>query len=58
LVNENKEPAYYGEMVKPGDSSKVLLRWKLDDDQYRIIFGDLSTKNVTAEELAELENSQ
>ena len=58
LVNENKEPFYYGETVKPSDSSKVLLRWKLDDGQYRVIFGDLITRTVTKEELAELENSQ
>ena len=55
LIGENREPAYYGETVKPGDSSKVLLRWKLDDGQYRVIFGDLSVKTVTAKELAELE---
>lgn len=55
LVKENKEPVYYGETVEPGDSSKVLLRWKLDDDQHRVIYGDLSVKTVTAEELAELE---
>jgi hypothetical protein len=34
----------------------VLLRWKISDDQYRVIFGDLSAMNVTAEQLAELEN--
>jgi hypothetical protein len=33
----------------------VLLRWKISDDQYRVIFGDLSTMDVTAEQLAELE---
>lgn len=58
LVKENKDPAYYGETVGPEDSDKVLLRWKLDDGQYRVIFGDLSAKTVTAEELAELENNQ
>jgi len=58
LANENKEPVYYGETVEPGDSSKVLLRWKLDDGQYRVIFGDLSAKTVTAERLAELEKQQ
>jgi len=55
LVEENKDPVYYGETVGPDDTEKVLLRWKLDDGQYRIIFGDLSAKTVTAEELAELE---
>ena len=55
LVEDKKDPAYYGETVRPDDTDKVLLRWKLDDGQYRVIFGDLSIKNVTPEELAELE---
>ncbi|MCK4793129.1 MAG: hypothetical protein KAV87_55880 [Desulfobacteraceae bacterium] len=55
LVEENKDPVYYGETVGPDDTDKVLLRWKLDDGQYRVIFGDLSIRNVTPEELAELE---
>ena len=55
LLEENNDPAYYGETVKLGDADKILLRWKLDDDQYRVIFGNLSVKTITAEELAELE---
>ncbi len=55
LVKENKEPVYYGETVKPGDSNKVLLRWKLEDGQYRVILGDLTAETVTKETLKELE---
>ena len=55
LVKDKKNPAYYGQTVGPDDTNKVLLRWKLDDGRYRVIFGDLSIKNVTGEELAELE---
>ena len=55
LTEENKEPVYYGQTVGPDDSDKMLLRWKLDDGQYRVIFGDLNVKTVTADELAELE---
>ncbi|UCC96520.1 MAG: hypothetical protein JSW66_11830 [Phycisphaerales bacterium] len=55
LVQENKDPVYYGETVGPDDVDKVLLRWKKDDSQYRVIFGDLNTKTITAEELAQLE---
>jgi len=55
LLDENKDPAYYGETVGPYDVDKVLLRWKLDNDRYRVIFGDLSTKTVTLEELSKLE---
>jgi hypothetical protein len=55
LVQDKKEPAYYGETVTVQDTEKVLLRWKVSDDQYRIIFGNLSTSDVSAEQLAELE---
>ncbi|MBN1359094.1 MAG: hypothetical protein JW993_00810, partial [Sedimentisphaerales bacterium] len=55
LAAENKEPAYHGKTVGPDDADKVLLRWKLDDGQYRVIFGDLSARTVTPEELARLE---
>ena len=55
LIDDNKDPAYYGETVGPDDTDKVLMRWKQEEGLYRVIFGDLSVKTVTAEELAELE---
>ena len=55
LVQDKKEPVYYGETVGPDDAEAILLRWKISDDQYRVIFGDLSALDVTAEELGELE---
>ena len=57
LVQDRKDPAYYGESVGPDDAALVLLRWKISDNQYRVIFGDLTAENVTAEELAELEKA-
>jgi hypothetical protein len=39
------------------DTGKVLLRWKVSDKEYRVIFGDLHTQTVTAEKLAELEKT-
>ncbi|MHC4425516.1 MAG: hypothetical protein ACYSYV_05395 [Planctomycetota bacterium] len=56
LVQDKKEPAYYGESVGPDNADAVLLRWKVSDDQYRVIYGDLTTENVSAQRLAELEN--
>ena len=58
LVQDKKEPVYYGESVEPGDGGAVLLRWKISDNQYQVIFGDLTTADVTAEQLAELEALQ
>ncbi|HLB74162.1 MAG TPA: hypothetical protein VJJ98_09095 [Sedimentisphaerales bacterium] len=56
LVQDQKEPAYYGETVGPKDIGAVLMRWKSGENEYRVIFGDLSALTVTAEKLKELEN--
>jgi hypothetical protein len=55
LVEDKKEPVYYGQTVGPDDVEAILLRWKISDDQYRVIFGDLSALTVTPEQLEELE---
>ena len=55
LVQQKKDPAYYGKVVKPGDAAQVLLRWKTGDNEYRVIFGDLHTLTVDADTLAKLE---
>lgn len=57
LVQEEKDPAYYGDIVTPQDADQVLVRWKLSDSEYRVIFGDLRTETVSAEVLAELEKA-
>ncbi|MHC4756697.1 MAG: hypothetical protein ACYTBP_16330, partial [Planctomycetota bacterium] len=58
LVEDDKDVVYYGEKVTPEDVDMILLRWKVSDDEYRVIFGDLTAENVTVEQLAELENDQ
>lgn len=50
-----KEPVYSGATVTAADVDKVLLRWRLDDGQYRVIFGDLRIEDVSPARLAELE---
>ena len=55
LVEEKKDPTYYGETVSPDDPDKVLLRWKLDGGRYRVIYSDLHAETVSPEKLAELE---
>lgn len=55
LEAEGKEPAYYGPTVTAADSDKVLVRWKLDNGQYRVILGDLRIEDVSAERLEQLE---
>ncbi|MHC4227933.1 MAG: LamG domain-containing protein [Planctomycetota bacterium] len=55
LMSEDKDVAYYGDRVTAEFPHAVLMRWKCGDNDYCIIFGDLSVSNVTPEELAELE---
>jgi hypothetical protein len=55
LGHEDKEVAYYGDRVTAKDVGAVLMRWKIADDKYRVVFGDLSAEEATAERLAELE---
>jgi hypothetical protein len=55
LQFDKKDPAYYGKTVTPKDADKVLMRWKVSDNEYRVIFGDLHAETVSPEKLAELE---
>lgn len=51
----NADATYQGKTVEPKDKEKVLLRWKLDDGRYEVIFGDLRAETVSAERLHILE---
>jgi len=53
--SDRKDRAYYGKTVTPKDADKVLMRWKVSDKEYRVIFGDLHAETVTPARLAELE---
>ena len=55
LIQEKKDVAYYGDKITVEDSGKVLMCWKISDDRYRVVFGNLTRKSVTPGELAELE---
>ena len=55
LKSDGKDPVYNGRSVTAADADKVLLRWRLDDGQYRVIFGDLRMEDVSSGVLTELE---
>jgi hypothetical protein len=55
LEHDNSGLAYSGKIVGPKDKDKVLLRWKLDNSRYEVIFGDLRAETVTTEKLHSLE---
>ena len=49
LARDGRSPEYYGKTVSPGQADAVLLRWKLADDQWRVIYGDLRVETINAE---------
>ncbi len=55
LDKQDKDTAYYGNNVTAGDADAVLMRWKVSNDEYRVIFGNLTAKNISAEQLAAIE---
>jgi len=57
LIEGRKDPAYYGKTVTPEDADRALMRWKVSDNEFRVIFGDLHPETVSPERLAELEKT-
>ena len=55
LIQEGNEPVYYGNKVTAEFGDSVLMRWKVSDKQYRVIFGNLTVKTVSDNELAAFE---
>lgn len=56
ILRDNADAAYHGKSVGPADKGKVLLRWKLDDGNYHVIFGDLRDETISAERVKALES--
>lgn len=46
LTQSDATPEYFGKTVKPGQADAVLLRWKLPDGHFRVIYGDLKIDTV------------
>jgi hypothetical protein len=46
---------YYGKTISLTDADKILMRWKVSDNEYRVIYGDLHAETVTPAKLVELE---
>jgi len=55
LLRKGKKVVFYGESRNPKDSNSILMHWKVSDDKYKVIFNDLSEKQVTADELIKLQ---
>ena len=55
LISQGKEAAFYGYRINIEDSNAVLMHWKLSNGNYRVIFGDLSEREIGAEQLIKLQ---
>lgn len=55
LVQDKKDPVYFGNQVNPQDTDAVLMRWKIKGNTYQVIFGDLSTAEMQYEDLVKIE---
>jgi hypothetical protein len=49
LLEKGVEVEYFGDSVGAMDFDKVLMRWKLDDGRWRVIYGDLRAETVEEE---------
>jgi len=55
LREQGKEAVYYGDVIDPKDPNAILIHWKLRKGRYKVLFADLTTKTVTAEQLISLQ---
>jgi outer membrane lipoprotein-sorting protein len=58
LLQDKKDVAYYGDQVTPNDGDMILMRWKVEGDTYKVIFGDLTTAEMQYEDLIKVEPQQ
>jgi hypothetical protein len=55
LMAQGREVIYYGDRANPKDRMTILMQWKIDDEKYGVILGDLSTQTVSPAMLIRLQ---
>jgi len=55
MAQQGREVVYYDNKPDPQDRYAVVMHWKLPDGRYGVIFGDLTTKTVSADTLIMLQ---
>lgn len=46
LASKGCSPEYHGATVSPGQKDAVLVQWKTEDGQWRVIYGDLRVETL------------
>jgi hypothetical protein len=55
MLSSDRDVAYYGDEVTSRDFDHILLRWRLEDGSYRVIYGDLRAETLSPARLEEIE---
>ncbi len=55
LVEQGKDVTFYGDSVYLGDKTAVLMYWKAADGRYTVVFGDLTSRVISADVLIGLQ---
>ena len=55
LVRTGKDVVYYGLTKRGADANSAVMHWKVSADEYKVMFADMHTEVVTAEELIRLQ---
>ena len=56
LIAQGREVVYYGEKAESSEPHAILMYWKLSDNEYGVILGDLSARTVSAKTLIRLQS--
>jgi len=55
LVAQGREVVYYGDHVDLSDHYAIVMHWKISDDKYGVILGDLSARTISTRALIRLQ---
>jgi hypothetical protein len=56
LIAQGREVVYYGNQVNLKDPYTIVMHWKIAEDKYGVILGDLSPRTVSAKTLIRLQD--
>jgi len=55
MAAQGREVVYYGDKVDFSNRYAIVMYWKLSDDKYGVVLGDLSTRKVSSDMLIRLQ---
>lgn len=55
MAAQGREVVYYGDQVDFSNRYAIVMYWKLSEDKYGIVLGDLSTRTVSSDILVRLQ---